>query len=277
MDRRVLVCGLGAVAAIAGCGGAVDSHRANADAARTSAPISGIASLPCLVRPTLLPSAADMPVPMTRAEPLSYGPSIGYLGRTDPYPTYKGFGEVIYAWTGLTSGPAARFDVSNASTTSGNQAHDTNPVDNLPSSGPLFTDYPMQIFDVSLEIGDFGTVPAAERWMTQSRQSDPVNDIPVQGNLVRYITVPSLGDDTFAMQLDRSYAGGSGAMPQLGPFVGDVYTDIEVREGMYVYAASIDASPMAGAVTAAVRLLQLMTTREPAACGTTVSGVARAQ
>ncbi|HEY6470011.1 MAG TPA: hypothetical protein VI434_09600 [Candidatus Dormibacteraeota bacterium] len=214
---------------------------------------------------------------MTRAEPLSYGPSIGYLGNTDPYPTDKGFGEVIYAWTGLTNGPAARFDMPSTSTTSGNQARDTNPVDNLPSSGPLFTDYPAQIFDVSLEIDDFGTGPAAERWMTQSRQSNRANDVPIRGNLVRYVTVPNLGDDTFATQHDRSYAGGSGESPQLGPFVGDVYTDIQIRDGMYVYAVSIDAAPKADAVSAAMRLLRLMTTREPASCGSTASGVARAR
>jgi hypothetical protein len=63
-----------------------------------------------------------------------------------------------------------------------------------------------------------------------------MNAIPVQRNIVRYPTVAKLGDDTFAMQLDRSLAGGSRNVAQAGPFVGDVYTDIDVREGAFVYS-----------------------------------------
>jgi hypothetical protein len=213
-----------------------------------------------------------MPTAMIRAEPLSYGNSQPYLGNTNPYPGFQGFGGAEYAWTGLTSGPAASFDTPNATKSSGNQAPDLNRVDTLPSSGPLFTEYPMQIFSVALEVDDFGTVPAAQRWVAESRQSYPINDVPVHGNVVRYPDIRNLGDESFAMQADQTYAGGPNTLPQLGPFVGDVYTAVEVREGAYIYAVGINAAPQADAVSAAAKLVQQMMSDQEAACGSTAAG-----
>jgi hypothetical protein len=263
---RLFCVGVGCVVTVglAGCGsnpGVAATPIAEADVT--------VSQLPCLVRPNTFPGPGVMPIAAIRAQPLSYGNSIEYLGRTNPDPGYEGFGEAVYAWKGLVSGPAARFDTPNASETSGNQAH----VDNLPSSGPLFTRYPTQILTISLEVDDYGSVAAAKSWLAESRQDYPVNDIPIEASgLTRYPSVPNLGDDTFAMQLDRSSAGGSGATPYIGAFVGDVYTDIEIRDGSYVYSVGIDAPPEADAVSAATKLVGMLIAGQEAACSSSASG-----
>lgn len=260
-----------------GCASAValvgdSSNPASSVTATADAEVT-VSQLPCLVRPNTFPGPADMPVTVIRAEPLSYGSSISYQGRTNPDSGYKGFGEVVYAWQGLVNGPAAQFDTPNASKDSGNQAHNTNPVDTMPFSGPLFTEYPTQILAISLEVDDFGSVVAARSWMAEGRQSYPVNDIRIEGSgLTRYPSIPNLGDDTFAMQLDRASPGGSGITPYRGPLVGDVYTDIEVRDGSYVYSVGIQAAPQADAVRAATKLVGLMIVRQRAACASTAAG-----
>jgi hypothetical protein len=116
-------------------------------------------------------------------------------------------------------------------------------------------------------------VAAAKSWLAERRQSYPVNDTPIKGSgLTTHPSVPSMDEDIFALQVDRSSPGGAGIATYTGPFVGDVYTDIEVREGVYVYSGGIDAAPRADAVSAATGLVQRMMSNQEGACGSSASG-----
>jgi hypothetical protein len=134
-------------AALVGCG----PNSATND--KPAATVVDLAQLPCLVRPTTIPNAANMPGAMVRAERLLSGTTAQYA---EHYPQYRGFGEAVYVWTGLISGPATRLVSPSKGANAGSERRDLDAVDNLPHTGPLFTDYPTQIFDVALQVDDFG-------------------------------------------------------------------------------------------------------------------------
>jgi hypothetical protein len=125
---------------------------------------------------------------------------------------------------------------------------------------------PRQITQLAEEVTDYGTVASADRWMRGQRASNQPNDIPMNGNGVeRTPRIPAMGDDALLYQIDKGARYNSN--PYAGPFVGDVYTDIQVREGGVIYALSIDSGPAVNPATLAVSLVQKLMTKERAVCG----------
>lgn len=116
------------------------------------------------------------------------------------------------------------------------------------------------------EVTDYGTVASAERWMLGQKASNRANDIPMYGNGVEAIPeIPAMGDDALLYQIDKGAPYDAG--PYTGPFVGDIYTDIQVRVGDVIYALSIDSDPDADPVGLAVSLVQQLMAKETATCG----------
>ena len=209
------------------------------------------ATLPCIVRPGGLLTGAQMPASMTPTGLAFISTQIGGLhGPLDISAAYVGGVELTFDWTGL---PAA--DASN-----------------LPRSGPLFTDHPSQILDVTEAVGDYGTAADATEVMTAARSQANNNSrtaIEAMGATVGDNPPgPRLGDDTFIAQEDMG-AGTSEAARAVawsGPFVGDVVTTIHVRDNDIVYSISIDASPGAdGAATVELLVHRLIASKQ-AAC-----------
>lgn len=92
------------------------------------------------------------------------------------------------------------------------------------------------------------------------------NDIPMYGSGVELTpSMPRMGDDALLYEIDKGAPYNS--VPHSGPFVGDVYTDIQVREGDLIYALSIDSGPGADPATLAVSLVQKLMAKEQAVCG----------
>jgi hypothetical protein len=116
------------------------------------------------------------------------------------------------------------------------------------------------------EVTDYGTVASAERWMLGQEASNRPNDIPMYGNGVEATPkIPVMGDDALLYQIDKGAPYDSG--PYTGPFVGDIYTDIQVREGDVIYALSIDSGPDANSAALTVSLVQKLMAKEKATCG----------
>ena len=123
-----------------------------------------------------------------------------------------------------------------------------------------------QIVQVAEEIVDYGTVATAERWMGGQEASNRPNDMPMYGNGVeRVVATPVLGDDTFLYQID------DGApykpVPYNGPYIGTVYTDIQVRDGDLIFAVSITSVPDTGMASLAVSVVRALMAREHSVCG----------
>jgi hypothetical protein len=116
------------------------------------------------------------------------------------------------------------------------------------------------------EVTDYGTVASAERWMLGQKASNQPNDIPMYGNGVEVTPrIPAMGDDALLYQIDKGAPYSPG--PYTGPFVGDIYTDIQVREGDVIYALSIDSGPGANPAALAVSLVQKLMAKETTTCG----------
>lgn len=122
------------------------------------------------------------------------------------------------------------------------------------------------ISQVAEEVTDYGTVASADRWMLGQKASNQPNDIPMYGNGVEVTPkIPLLGDDALLYQIDKGAPYHSG--PYTGPFVGDIYTDIQVRVGDVIYALSINSDPDAKSAALAVSLVRKLMAKETAACG----------
>lgn len=116
------------------------------------------------------------------------------------------------------------------------------------------------------EVTDYGTVASAVRWMLGQEASNRPNDIPMYANGVEATPeIPAMGDEAFLYQIDKGAPYTSG--PYTGPFVGDIYTDIQVREGDVIYALSIDSGPGTKSVALALSLAQQLMAKERATCG----------
>jgi hypothetical protein len=123
-----------------------------------------------------------------------------------------------------------------------------------------------QVSQFAEEVTDYGTVATAERWMTGQEQSNKPNDIPMYGNGVERVQqTPTLGDETLLYQIDDGAPYNSS--PFTGPFVGHIYTDIQVRDGDVIYALSIDSGPDADPASLAVSLVRALIAKEHAVCG----------
>jgi hypothetical protein len=102
--------------------------------------------------------------------------------------------------------------------------------------------------------------------MATQRQSNTLNTIPDYGNGVeRVVPVPAMGDDRFIYQIDDGAAYNSA--PHIGPYVGHIYTDIQVRVGVFMFALSIDSGPDANPATLAVSIMRSLMAKERAVCG----------
>ncbi len=235
--RRIaaVALSLGCAVVVTGC--AVGSSPA-LDASRNA---------PCALSTAALLNRSQLPPSMRSESPAST--NLGVIG---PYGDLSGkaefpgsVGDTIesYRWTGVSSGP----------------------LPDVPGGGSIHVTDPTQVFLFAEEISDWGTLSNAERWMAGQRLSNQPNTIPDYGNGVERIPpVPVMGDDAFMYQIDDGAA--SGHTPQTGPFVGHIYTNIEVRFGVVILALSIDAGPGANPGALAVSTMQKMIANEEAVC-----------
>ena len=135
----------------------------------------------------------------------------------------------------------------------------------IPDGATIYDTDPTQVFQLAEEISDWGTLSNAERWMAGQRGSNENNTIPRYGNGVERIPpVPAMGDDAFMYQIDDGAAYESA--PYTGPFVGHIYTNIEVRVSVVILALSIDAGPGANPGALAVSTMQTMLANEESVC-----------
>jgi hypothetical protein len=123
-----------------------------------------------------------------------------------------------------------------------------------------------QVSQFAEEVTDYGTVATAERWMSGQEASNQPNDIAMYGNGVERVQqTPHLGDDTLLYQIDDGAPYVS--TPYTGPFVGHIYTDIQVRDGDVIYALSIDSGPAADPASLAISLARALIAKEHSVCG----------
>lgn len=102
--------------------------------------------------------------------------------------------------------------------------------------------------------------------MASQRGSNRFNTVPDYGNGVERVgRVPAVGDDAFMYQIDDGAAYNSA--PHTGPYVGHIYTDIQVRVGPLMFALSIDSGPAANPAALAVSLMRSLMAKERSVCG----------
>ena len=183
--------------------------------------------------------------------PVATTTSLPMIGnRANQYPGYVGASAAYYAWTGLYSGSGASAGGS--------------PV-NVPSDAAFFQNHPSQVVQVAVQISDFGSATSADRWVTEQRIDWPPNDVANYGSgVTSNPSTPILGDDTFMYQVDKGAPYSS--VPFSGPFVGRVYTNLEVRSASVVYALAIDSGPMVDGQALARRLMDQFLAREASTC-----------
>lgn len=234
-----------AVASLTACG-----YRGLAGAGQTAATESCVT-----VTAHLIPASA-MPTPMSLEMEPARTTTLGGLGpdQLSPrYPDYRGAASQYFYWTGLQSAEG-----STASPSAFEPAA-------FPHSGSLYSQHPSQVIQIAEQVSDFGAVSDAQHWMTQQRLNNPPNDKPMYGNgVTTNPAMPVLGDDTFAYQIDvgAPYQPGS----YTGPLTGDVYTNLEVRQGSVIYAIAIDAAPQYPALSEAETLILAQGRIDAAAC-----------
>jgi hypothetical protein len=220
--------------------------------------------LPCVLQTFTLLTSAEIPVRLTPEFPsVSRAGGPGLLDNGDAYyPGYVGDADAYFAWSGLLSGAPAAM-VARAYAASGNKAPLT--LGDLPEGGPLYTTYPHQIFQVAEATSDFGSVVTAKRWMASQRMDHPAEDIANYGSSVeRRPTVQSMGDDTFIYQIDDGAPYNS--TPFTGPYVGHIYTDIEVRVDGVIFAVSVDSGPSIDSASFAASVVSHLMAKERSAC-----------
>jgi len=81
----------------------------------------------------------------------------------------------------------------------------------------------------------------------------------------RVVATPALGDETFIYQIDDGAP--YKAAPYNGPYVGRVYTSIQVREGDLIFDVSIISVPDTGMASLAVSVVRALMAREHSVCG----------
>jgi hypothetical protein len=74
-----------------------------------------------------------------------------------------------------------------------------------------------------------------------------------------------MGDDTFIYQIDNGAPYDS--TPFTGPYVGHVYTDIEVRVRDVIFAVSVDSGPTADSASFAASVVSHLMAKEKCVCG----------
>ena len=246
---RALSLTLGILLAATFCACAdVSGKGAGASTVSTPVPDLRLAGHVCPLQTAELLGSSQLPPHLT-----PQGPPSRLLGVIGPYhdlsggPVYPGsLGEVAeyFQWNGFPS----------------------HPVQDIPADGSLYIDDPTQVFQFAEEIDDWGTLVNADRWMATQHASNHANDMPDYGNGVERIPpVPHLGDDTFMYQIDDGAAYGS--TPHTGPFVGHIFTDLEVRDGDVMFALGLDTGPGADSETLAVSIMRDLIAKARAVCG----------
>jgi hypothetical protein len=219
--------------ALAGCG-VTQGRFVVSSTSPTPFPDVNLSVRPCAIQTIGLLTAAQLPAHLTTEFPAAsvagtIGPYYDLGGGGPAYPGSIGDADAYFQWTGFT----------------------THPVGSVPSNGPIYRTHPDQVFQLAEEIDDWGTVANAKRWMTSQR----VN----QGD-----AVPSLGDDTFMFHVNEGDAKSTAPYTDSNP--GDVFTDIEVRNGDTLFALSIDAGPAADPASLAVSIMRRLMANERAVC-----------
>jgi hypothetical protein len=226
--RTRILSGLGASLALGGCGVVPGALRPAHHA--IAFPDVNLSSRPCAIQTVTLLTQSQMPANLT-----PQGPPESELGAR-----------------------ALLGDATDGSVGSAFQ-----------SFQPIGMPYPIprpQIVEVADGIVDYGTVATVERWMGGQEASNRPNNKPMYGNGVeRIVATPVLGDDTFMYQID------DGApykpAPYNGPYVGRVYTSIQVRDGDLIFAVSIISIPDTGMASLAVTVMRALIARERSVCG----------
>jgi hypothetical protein len=200
--------------------------------------------LPCVINTHALIDPAQMPAGFTPDGP----------ARTELGPLYGLHGISSYAGYVGNVSQYFRYQPAGSQTSS---AH-----------GASSASHPAEVLQIAAEISDWGTVSNAERG--SPRATNQPNDIPDYGNGVeRDPSVPMLGDDTFAYQID--YGAPYSSKAYTGPFVGHIYTNLDVRQGDITYAISMDSGPAIDSVSLTVSLMRRMLATKREVCG--ASGV----
>jgi hypothetical protein len=178
---------------------------------------------------------------------------LGLLGHGDAaFTGFNGRAQKNFIWSGLSTGtPRQLVEQAWASLHYSGVA----PLDFIPTDGPLFSDYPTQVFQIAEASLDFGSVQDAQKWLQSQRDLyRPNNDPNTRSGITLNPATARIGDDTFAYQLSH------------GPS-GDLVTDIQSRVGHVVYGLSIDSGPQFTAVDHGVGLTTSLAAREHAVCG----------
>lgn len=206
----------------------------------------------CAVGTTGLLALGEMPSELT-LEHEGTSPVLGLLGNGDnAYPDFKGRSQRDFIWTGLLSGtPRALVEKA----WSDLHYSGTAPVTFIPAAGQLYVTYPTQLFHVAESTMDFGSVQAAQKWLSDQRQLNAPNSDPkVRAGVESNPATVQIGDDTFTYQVTHGASG-------------DVFTDIEARVGSVILAVSIDGGPSYDGVGKGVGLVGNLHAKEHATCG----------
>jgi hypothetical protein len=226
---------------------------------------SKVTDASCAIQTSGLLAADDLPPQMaTQGPPPSTSTTLGLLGNGDAaYPGYVGNASAAFFWKGLSS-PSSEASVDQG-WTAVNGSGEPTPGDFIPNGGPLYTENPAQVFLIAEEVSDFGSVANAQLWMSGQREVNQTNTDAKYGAGVESLPIaPQLGDDTFLFEVDKGAPTDSDSYT--GAFVGDVYSDIQVRVGQLLYAISVDAAPGANGASITEGLVQQLMAKEAAAC-----------
>jgi hypothetical protein len=206
----------------------------------------------CSAQTTGLLTSADLPAGLTQISEGS-SPTLGLWGHgNSAYPGFVGRSQRNFLWSGLSSDPARAYvQQAWADLHYEGQA----PEGFIPKTGPLFTAFPTQIFQLSESSSDFGSVQNAQKWLSGQRFIyQPNNDPKTRSGVTAVLQVARIGDETFSYQLNN------------GPS-GDLYTNVQARSGSVVWAISIDSGPQYSASPQSVGFITSLAAREHAKCG----------
>jgi hypothetical protein len=121
------------------------------------------------------------------------------------------------------------------------------------------------VFRVVEEVSDWQSPASAMTWMRELQQRHQPDDFPLSGEGVeRTPSVSRMGDAAFMYQIDYGAPRVTG--PYSGPFVGHLYTAIDVLQGDVIFGIGIDSGPSIDAASLARALALKLLTKSTAAC-----------
>lgn len=233
---------------LTGCGAAVPSAVAHSHSTPAAVRLTGVG---CMTSTGTLLTAAAMPTSVVMLAEAAT-PKLGLLGNGDArYPTFVGRVARVFDWTNLSS-----TTVRNMVNQAWSQLNysGTAPAGFLPTGGPLYSNYPTQIFRITEAVDNFGSISEAESWMSGQRSDNTPNANPATRNGVETNPqVATIGGDTFAYQITKA-AGG------------DILTEVEIRQGDLVLGVSIDGAPQSSGLQIASSLTRSLLAKEQATC-----------